>query len=321
MSRLSAYDYEWIRERALRLAEESLPAQPVVWDDATNFMSIERGHVIDLQGDLFLVRGNEHEGRFGIDDQPKFWVKHALNLTSGRSFILKLPCREEFRIHVGAREIRCFRSAEKEARVLDLVRGDSRFMQGRTVCDSAGNLVRIIDFVAGTDLLSSLHAIPASHEKYFRAFFPGVLAGVVRALEGIQKLHDAGLCHGDIRNDHLLVERGTGLYRWIDFDLNQDSSYFDVWSAGNVLHCVIGKGFVSFREAIQAQPSLSGRLRQEDASVFFPYRVMNLRKVYPYIPESLNRVLCRFSFGGTPYDTVAQIADELAECAASLGSL
>jgi len=190
-------------------------------------------------------------------------------------------------------------------------------MQGRTVCDSAGNLVRIIDFVSGMDLLSSLHAMPARHEEYFHTVFPVVLAGVTRALEGIQRLHDAGLFHGDIRNDHLLIERGTGLYRWIDFDLDQDSSYFDVWSAGNVLHCVVGKGFVTFRDAIQAQPALSGRLQQEDASVFFPYRVMNLRKVYPYIPEGLNRILRHFSFGGTPYDTISQIAGDLADCAAS----
>jgi hypothetical protein len=51
---------------------------PVVWQDTSNFMSIERDHIVELAGSLFLIRGNEHEGRFGLDDQPKFWVKRAL---------------------------------------------------------------------------------------------------------------------------------------------------------------------------------------------------------------------------------------------------
>jgi hypothetical protein len=311
---------EWIREQALRFTDESLPLRPVVWDDTTNYMSIERGHVIDLQGDLFLVRSNEHEGRFGIDEQPKFWVKHAVDLRTGRLHILKLVCEEEFRIHVGPHEVRCARSAQKEARVLDLVRGDAKFMQGRVAPDARGNLVRIIDFVSGLDLLSHLQSIPMSHEEYFRSRFPGILAEVIHSLEAIQRLHDAGFCHGDIRNDHLLIERQTGCYKWIDFDLNQDCPLFDVWSSGNILHCIAGKGFVTFHGAIQAQPQLTARLWREDASVFFPYRVMNLRQIYPYIPAALNDVLCRFSVGSkAPYDRISQVTTDLAECAASMG--
>jgi hypothetical protein len=311
---------EWIRERALRLANEALPVQPVVWDNTTNYMSIERDHVIDLQGDLFLVRSNEHEGRFGIDDQPKFWVKHALALDSGRMHILKLVCREEFKIHVGRQEVHCCRSAEKEARVLHAVHGDARFMQGRTTHDSHGNVVQVIDFISGMDLLSYLQSIPVGHEEYSHALLPGILAEIAASLAGIQRLHDAGLCHGDIRNDHLLIERGTGCYKWIDFDLDQDSSYFDVWSAGNILHCVAAKGFVTFHDAIQAQPELAARLWREDASVFFPYRVMNLRKVYPYLPARLNDVLCRFSVGcSASYESMSQIANDLGDCAAAFG--
>jgi serine/threonine protein kinase len=312
---------DWIRERALRFANESLPAEPVVWDDTTNFMSIERGHLIRLPNRLFLVRSNEHEGRFGIDEQPKFWVKHAVDLATGRMHILKLACEEQFNVHVGAREIRCFRSAVKEARVLQLVEGDPRFMQGRSEPDSHGNLVRIIDFISGPDLLSYLQSIRLQHEQYFHAAVPGVLQKVAQAFEGIQRLHDAGLCHGDIRNDHLLVERQTGSYKWIDFDLNEDSPLFDVWSAGNILHCVVAKGFVTFHGAVQAAPEMASTLWREDASVFFPYRVMNLRKIYPYVPEKLNEVLCRFSVGcAAPYESMSQVAADVADCAASMGA-
>ena len=305
----------WIRERTWRLTQESLPAPLVVWDDTTNYMYIDRGHVIDLQGDLLLVRSNEHEGRFGIDDQPKFWVKRALDLNTGRMQVLKLICEEAFRIHVGSLEVRCRRSAEKEAQVLELVRGDARFMQGRAARDARANLVRVIDFISGTDLLSYLQSLPACHEEYALTLLPGILARVADCLAAIQRLHDAGLCHGDIRNDHLLIERATGSYKWIDFDLNQDSAHFDIWSAGNILHCVAARGFMTFRDAIQANPSLSGRLTDRDASVFFPYRVMNLRKVYPYLPRGLSDVLCRFSAGERNcYDRISQVADDLSEC-------
>jgi hypothetical protein len=307
---------DWIRERARSLTDEPLHGRVQVWYDTTSFMSIDRGHIIDLDGELFLVRSNEHEGRFGIDDQPKFWVKHALQLESGRPYILKLVCEEAFKVHVGAREIRCARSAAKEARVLDLVRDDARFMQGRTARDCRGNLVRVIEFIAGIDLLRYVQSLPARHEEYCHTTLPRILGNVAACLHGIQRLHDAGLCHGDIRNDHLLIERATGAYRWIDFDLDENSAEFDIWSAGNILHCVAAKGFLTFRDALEAHPALSGRFAEKDASVFFPYRVMNLRKVYPYLPERLNDVLCRFSVGAANcYDRMSQVADDVAEAA------
>jgi serine/threonine protein kinase len=204
-------------------------------------MSIERDHVIDLQGDVFLVRCDEREGRFGLGDQPKFWVKRALNLNTGTMHILKLAFQEAFKVQVGSREIRCVRNAEKEGRVLELVRGDDRFMQGRTAYDSRGNLVRVIDFIRGVDLLSHLASIPGGHEQYCQTRLPEILAKVTRSIAGLARLHDAGLCHGDIRNDHLLIESKTGSYRWIDFDLTQDFRDFDIWSIGNVLHCVVAR--------------------------------------------------------------------------------
>jgi len=311
----------WIHRRARALTGEPLRAPLTIWDDTTNCMSIERGHIVDLAGELFLIRANEHEGRFGIDDQPKFWVKRALSLETGHAHILKLTWREEFKIHVGPREVRCARNAEKEARALAATHGDARFMQGRAARDSRGNLVRIVEFISGTDLLTYLHAIHLSHEEYFHTLLPGILAQVASSLEAIQRLHDAGLCHGDIRNDHLLVERATGSYKWIDFDLNEDSPEFDIWSAGNILHCVLAKGFLTFHDALRIAPELSGRLQAGDASVFFPNRVMNLRKVYGYIPDRLNAVLRRFSAGAPAfYDRISQVAHDVAECAASLGA-
>ena len=306
---------DWIHERLNRLGMQPPSGPPVVWRDTCHYMSIERDHLVELNGEVFLVRGNEREGRFGLDDQPKFWVKRALEINTGKMYILKLVIQESFKVSIGSREVLCVRSAEKESRVLDLVRGDARFMQGHTSCDASENPVRIINWIAGTDLLSYLHSLRVRHEDYSHTLLPAILARVANNIAALECLHKAGLCHGDIRNDHLLIERETGCYKWIDFDLEQDSPDFDIWSVGNILHCIVAKGFTTFRDALYAKPELSGSLSQDDASVFFPHRIMNLRKVYPYVPEKLNKILLRFSFGAEGcYDRISQLISDLGEC-------
>jgi hypothetical protein len=84
---------------------------------------------------------------------------------------------------------------------------------------------------------------------------------------------------------------------------------------------VLWPGFVTFQDALLIRPELSGALAQEDASVFFPNRVMSLRKVYPYLPAKLNEVLRRFSFGAACcYDRISQITDDLADCVLGMTS-
>jgi len=306
---------EWIARQAEIHTGAPFSGPPKVFTDTTAYMYIDRGHIIDLDGRLYLVRGNETEGRFGLDEQPKFWVKRAISLSDGRMQILKLVCKEAFKIQVGRFEITCTRSGKKEAEVLRLAHGDTRFMQGHSAQDVRGNLVRVIDYIRGTDLLSHIHNLNMSHEKYFHECFPSLLERTIRAAKAIQFLNENGLCHGDIRNDHILIEKESGAFRWIDFDLTQDFPAFDLWSLGNILHCVVAKGFLSFRDAIREKPMLSGSLCEEDASSFFPHRIMNLRKVYPYVPDKLNKILLRFSKGTqTFYDSVAQFVEDLSEC-------
>jgi hypothetical protein len=195
-----------------------------------------------------------------------------------------------------------------------------RFMQGRTERDSKGNLIRVIDFIRGVDLFAYLRSLTLSHREYIDTLFPGILVNTMKCLEAIQFLHESGLHHGDIRNDHILVEEGTGRFRWIDFDLTQDFPDFDVWSTGNILHCVAGKGSVRFLSVAEEYPELKDRLTEDDASAFFPHRIMNLRKVYPYLPAKLNDILMRFSVGaGVHYDRIDQVLDDLGDVSSAMG--
>ena len=51
--------------------------------DTTNFFNVEYGDVVVLGGKSYLIRHNAKEGRFGVDDDVKFWVKRAIDLKSG----------------------------------------------------------------------------------------------------------------------------------------------------------------------------------------------------------------------------------------------
>lgn len=294
--------------------------EPRVFRDTSAFMNIDRDDVIELGDERYVVEANEREGRFTIDDQPKFWVKRVRSLTTGTLHVLKLAFEEEFKFRIGELQIPCHRSADKESEVLERMRGDLRFMQGRTVRDDRGNNVRIIDFIHGRDLLRYVEDIEGSHEEYFATRFPLILAGVLECFRGIAALHEHRLCHGDIRNDHIFVEKESGRFRWIDFDLSQPFGDFDVWSAGNILHAVVGKGFITFRAVTKGRPDLGQHLRRDDASLFFPHRIMNIRRVHPHIPEELNRILLRFSIGTEDYyDDMCELVGDLCDCARSQG--
>jgi len=105
--------------------------------DTTDFFRVEYGDVVVLDGNPYLIRHNAKEGRFGIEDDVKFWVKRAIDLKSGDLKILKLVFYEKFTSHIGGIAFECFRSPRKEARILDLVSGHKNFMQGYAIKDRA----------------------------------------------------------------------------------------------------------------------------------------------------------------------------------------
>lgn len=272
--------------------------------DTTEWMDICRGQVFRLDGRDFLVKGNARETRFGIEGQPKPWVFNVVEMATGESKIIKTVFHEEFHVRIGLFKMRCYRSSRKEARVLDLVKGDRRFMQGHTLLDEKGNHVRIIDFIRGQTFFNYIALLNKSHDQYYHEDLPGLLWKLRESIEAIQFLHGEKTCHGDIRNDHIIIETGTGLFRWIDFDLTQDVSDFDVWSIGNILSYAVAKGIRSFHQVLKDKSfpaEVRDSIRPEDASAFYEYRIMNLKKLYPYIPPKLNELLLHFTIRPKAY--------------------
>lgn len=298
-----------------------------VFTDTSDFMAIGYGDVIAVGGLHYLVLGDEAERRFGMED-PKFWVKRCLELESGSPRILKLEFYETFEQSIGELHIVCYRSAEKEARILDLVRGDARYMQGQSRHDRAGNLVRILDRVVGRRLDLVIEDLHADHREYFHELFPGVLENFIGSVRAIGHLHHHGEKHGDVRRDHIFVEHATGLWRWIDFDYGYDSTEnpygLDLFGLGNILMHLMGKGVhttQTLAETPEGREALS-RIGEEDCGLFFRNRVMNLRKLFPYIPEDLNRVLLHYSHGSDVYyETVPELLADLEPCLDTLRRL
>lgn len=292
-----------------------------IFTDTTEFMRISAGDVIKLADRHFLVLRDEAERRFGLED-PKFWVKRCRNLETGGRNILKLVFHESFPMTIGSMVVTCTRSPRKESRILDLVRGDPRFMQGETIPDAAGNPVRILELVGGKRLDEKIEALEMSHQEYFHSLFPEVLTRFIEACEAIAWLHDRNEKHGDVRRDHLYVSYETGRYVWIDFDYTfdfQESPFgLDLFGLGNILQFIVGMGQHTTQSISPAQRET---ILPEDCSIMFGNRIVNLKKLFPYIPDALNNVLLRFSLGANVfYDATRDLLHDLRRARDILGA-
>jgi len=266
--------------------------------DTSDWTQIFRGDLLKFGSKEFVVLGNRYETRFGIEEQPKYWVFSVIDMETAQKKIIKMVFHEEFDVRIGVFKMHCFRSPEKEGRVLDLTKGDTRFMQGYTVEDDKANQIRVLDFIKGPNLMENIYECKKSHEAYFYEELPEILKNLVECIRAIHLLHSNHTCHGDIRNDHILIDAETDQYRWIDFDLNQHVPDFDTWSMGNIINYAVGKGINAFSSVLKSKKfsdEIKTSLTPDDASAFYEYRIMNLSKLYPYLPKRLNDILLHFT--------------------------
>jgi serine/threonine protein kinase len=274
-------------------------AESNIQRDATDFFKIGYGDILLLEGKAFLIRNSAREGRFGLDDEVKHWVKRAIDLESGEMCIIKLVFYEKFVTCIGGITFECFRSPRKEARILELVRNHPNFMNGMTLADEKGNPVRILEYISGKTLTDYVLDIDQNHETYYHHTLPGVLNDFIHCVKAIEFLHDHNEKHGDIRRDHILIDNHSGHYRWIDFDYNyrhRENIYgYDLFGLGNLLAFIVGKGDVLLTDIKQQSPEVLDRLTEADLNIVFRNRVANLKKIYPYISAALNDVLLHFS--------------------------
>ncbi|MBU0993662.1 MAG: aminoglycoside phosphotransferase family protein [Proteobacteria bacterium] len=292
-----------------------------IFKDTSNIFAIDYGDIVQVGGKSYLIKGHEREDRFGLDE-PKFWVKKAVDVDTGERKILKLSFFETFEASIGDLKIPCFRNPEKEGAVLNLVGNHPYFMHGSQHSDTKGNNVRVLDVVKGINFYRYIESITMDHERYFHELLPDILQKLIKAFDALRILHKAGFRHGDVRNDHIIIEQGTGNYVWIDFDYDYDLAEnpfsLDLIGIGNILLYSIGKGFHNLKEREQGglvYQELISKAERDDFSIIHKWRFMNLKKLYPYIPNNLNDILRHFTYGASIfYESVDEVLEDLNRC-------
>ena len=293
--------------------------------DTTDFYAIDYGDEILIGGKRYIVQGFAREARFGIED-PKFWVKRTVDSTTGERKIIKLTFFESFVTSISGVKIRCFRNPAKEGQVLELVKNHLSFMQGAPFLDAKGNIVRVLDVVRGPNFFYYIDRFKMNYKDYFQNVLPGILKKIVKAFEAIRFLHINGFKHGDIRNDHIIIDRISGNYVWIDFDYDYEATEnpfgLDIFGLGNILIYAIGKGFHNLSVILSDRKvygDLIDRIGPEDFSLLNKWRFINLRKLYPIIPKMLNDILMHFSQGADVYyELVDELIEDLNRCLYSI---
>ena len=289
--------------------------------DTTELFSIDDGDVIMVGNRCYEVTGHAREIRFGLDE-PKLWVKRVVDLETGQKKLMKLSFFESFETKVGPVAVRRFRSPAKEAEILELVKNHPHFMQGISFKDEKDNVIRILEIIRGRNFYNYMDSFKMEYKEYFHRILPEILKHLVRAFEAIRFLHLNGFRHGDIRNDHLLIESQTGKYMWIDFDYEYETGEnpfgLDILGIGNILLYAVGKGFHT-KHLIQKGKGIYSRLQDDmdeaDYSIIHRNRFVNLKKIFPIIPKPLNDILLHFSRGaGVYYEVVDEVIEDVNRC-------
>jgi hypothetical protein len=304
-----------LQQRITEVTGREIQSPPQIFEDTSSYMNIVGGSVVRIGGNDYYVVTDAREDRFGVDDQPKFWVKYAIDLTTGIRKVIKLVFYEEFVVDIGFIHIRCKRNPQKEAAILDAVRHNARFMQGFTLSDPVGNLVRVIDAIPGCSMYHYLADLRMTHETYFFDRLPKIMKEVVACMDALAALQRQGLHHGDVRSDHIWIEHKTGRFAWIDFDYEVSHTDYDLWSMGNLLIRVLGKGVhksYDVERRPEDYPMCRETILPEDRVLLYNDRIANLRKLFPYIPRGLNDIAMRFSAGTTDfYKDLNQLSADL----------
>ena len=164
----STYSVAQLKELiAEKLGSRFVPQRFKIITDTSDFFRVDYNDVCMLDGIPYLMLNFTREGRFGLDDEPKYWVRKAVDLLNGSRKIIKLVFHEEIEARIGEIVFKCVRSPRKEADILKLVRGHQNFMQGAAVLDEAGNIIRILDNIRGKQLDQIINRLNEDHEEYF----------------------------------------------------------------------------------------------------------------------------------------------------------
>ncbi|MBF0473058.1 MAG: hypothetical protein HQK91_00300 [Nitrospirae bacterium] len=317
------YSEKDIKELIIKAVDlTKVPKKLRIIYNTTEFFHLDYDDVLILEDKPYFIRNCCKEGRFGIGEQDKYWVRRAIDLESGELKIIKMVYHENFNLKIGNLSIDFARSPRKEGRILSKVKGHPNFMQGITMTDDSGNIIRVVDFIVGKSWHEIIPQYGVDHEDYYYNHLPRILNEFIELIRAMGFLHSHGEVHGDIRVDHIFKENESGINKWIDFDysymMHGESHFgFDLFGILDVLVYLVGRGNVTLHNLAELLPHEKVKkldLYEEDLNVFVKGRIVNLRKIYPYISEKLNNIILHVSIGHDDfYDSTGQIVHALKE--------
>ena len=161
-------------------------------------------------------------------------------------------------------------------------------------------------------------ALDLDHETYFHEVLPGVLTNLLEAFRALnssstRRGSSTGMCGPTICS----WSRPPAGMSGSTSDYEVSHSDYDLWSLGNVLCFIVGKGNHHPNEVVckpgnYPNPLCGQELTNDDLLLSGQNRVANLAKLFPYIPLDLNRILMRFSAGTEAfYGSVEELVDDL----------
>lgn len=116
-----------------------------------------------------------------------------------------------------------------------------------------------------------------------------------------------------------MKEYSTGAYRWIDFDYAYEAHAnpfgLDLFGLGRILACITGKWLYTRHTLHDLHVDIGvSELTSGDFSCVYKNEIMNLKKLFPYIPTRLNNILLHFAESANiTYDTVGSFIESLEE--------
>jgi hypothetical protein len=75
------------------------------------------------------------------------------------------------------------------------------------VLDGSPYLIRVLNFIKGQSLYDYVEGLGLDHQTYFIDRLPVILNNFIECIEAVRFLHEYGEKHGDIRRDHILIDR------------------------------------------------------------------------------------------------------------------
>jgi len=77
----------------------------------------------------------------------------------------------------------------------------------------------------------------------------------------------------------------------------------------------VGKGDTLIHDLKNKNHRALTKIGQADINIVFHNRIANLKKIFPYIPEPLNRILLYFSNSANRfYEQAGQLLEDFMEC-------